>query len=112
MSRYGHIRESNETPEQFRVASFIQSMGRIDFGNCGVPTVLQEYVKNNRGSIEDIFIDNDSVYILPRTRESASELFNLCRGEKEDDEEDYWGIADEINWLKLGDRYWLSLWWD
>ena len=111
MSRYGQIRESGETAEHYRVSSFIAAADRIDFGNCGVPTVLQEHIKTNRDSIEDIFIDNDSVYILPRTREAARELFDLCRGEKED-EEDYWGIADEINWLKLGDRYWLSLWWD
>lgn len=113
MSRYGQIHDFDQTASEFRVQLFIGDMDRIDFGNCGVPTALQEYFKNNREKIEDVFVVDASMYVLPATHESAKELFDICRGKRDEDEDDGWyTLADEISWVKLGDRYWLSLWWD
>lgn len=113
MGRYNNINDMECTAGDFRVSRFIQSMDGIDFGNCGVPKQLQEYIKNDRKAIEDIFVCGDSMYILPKTRETAKYLFDVVMdGYTEDDYCDKIPLADEVKWVKLGDRYWLSLWWD
>lgn len=109
--RYGQVDDFKQKPEELRVNILMQDMGRIDFGNSGVPNVLQELLKEKRELVEDAFFGSDSLYILPATREFAKELFYTMVGEK-DGEYDYFSFADDIRWVKLGDRYWLSLWWD
>lgn len=109
---YGKIMESDLTAGQFRVQAFIQNADRIDFGNCGVPTQLKDFISNNKSLIEDIFVDNDGLYILPATAASAGKLFNLCTGKKNEWNDYDETLADEINWTKIENRYWLSLWWD
>jgi len=103
----------NQAPEEFRIDLFMSSMKHIDFGNCGVPTELQDFLLRNKKSIEDIFLGDDSLYILPKTRDIAKELLSVCMGEEEYNDPGYYrALADDISWIKLGDRYYLSLWWD
>ena len=112
MSRYGQITDSKQTPQEFRVEYFLQAMRNLNFGNCGVPTQLQDFLLRDKKGIEDVFIGDDSLYILPRSKQSAKYLFDTCVG-NEDEWNDYPNsLADEISWVKMGDRYWLSLWWD
>lgn len=112
MGRYNNICDMNCTPNEFRVDQFIGTMDRINFGNCGVPKQLQEYIRNDRKAIEDIFVCGDSLYVLPRTRETAKYLFDVVMDGYTEDNYDEQPLADEVEWVKLGDRYWLSLWWD
>lgn len=87
-------------------------MRDINFGNCGVPTELQDFLLRDKKGIEDIFLGRDNLYILPRSRETAKHLVATCIGEKDEYDEYPDTLADEIEWVKLGDRYWLMLWWD
>lgn len=104
--------DSGQTPEEFRVKSFLSDMRSINFGNCGVPTKLQEYLIRDKRGIEDIFLGEDCVYILPRSRDTAKFLLDVCLGEKDHYDNHPDALADEIGWVKMGDRYWLNLWWD
>lgn len=116
MSRYGNIQDPKCSAQDFKIDRFINDMGRISFGNSGVPKELQEYIKADRKAIEDIFACGDCLYILPKTRETAQYLFKVAmNGYVEnsiDDNDTSYPLADEIEWIKLGDRYYLSLWWD
>lgn len=109
--RYGQLHEMQETPEQYRIQVFMWGMDRIDFGNCGVPTAIQEYFRDKKENIQDVFIGEDSMYILPATEEVAEELYDLIVPTEAEDGEAT-ALADEVSWLKLEDRYWLHLWWD
>lgn len=112
MSRYGAITDSHQTPEEFRVESFLQDMLSINFGNCGVPEKLQDFLIRDKKGIEDIFLGQDCLYILPKSQQSAKYLFDLCVGDKDEYDSYPNSLADEISWVKLGNRYYLSLWWD
>lgn len=109
--RYGKVSESGQTSEEFRKDVVLYSIGYGQFGNGGFSKEMVEFLKSNREEIQDIFCDSDTVYILPSSKQFAAMLFNKCIGEK-DSYGDYSGIADEIDWIKLGQRYWLRLWWD
>lgn len=109
--RYGQIRETGQTAEEFRVQNFLYESDN-QLGNGGMPKRLQEFLKEHKDDIQDAFTDSDTAYILPATKQFAAALFAECVGKK-----DEWGdypdcIADEIDWIKLGNRYWLQLWWD
>lgn len=108
--RYGQIREQDSTAAEFRVMLFINDLGE-QRGNSGFSGPTQEFLEKNKSLIEDAFTDNDSAYILPKTREFAKELFKQVL-HNYDPEEDYGAEADEVDWLKMDDRYWLRLWWD
>lgn len=111
--RYGRINETNQTANEYRVGLILNSVSAIQLGNGGLNKPMIHFLNRNKADIEDIFLDNDSLYILPKTKEFATLLFNTCVGEKVQGEDEYLSpIADEIDWLKLGDRYYLRLWWD
>lgn len=114
MSKYGNIHDSKfKTPQEFRVDNFISIMRDIHFGNCDIPTELQDYIIRDKKGIEDIFLTDNGLYILPKSIQSAKYLFDVCTGEKNIEYNEYENsLADEIDWMKIGDRYWLSLWWD
>jgi hypothetical protein len=113
MARYGQIREHEGTAQEFRVNLFFQSTIEQQLGNGGIPKTLQDFLKANRELVEDVFSDDDSVYILPKTKEFAGELFNVCTGPYGKEFEEYAeNCADEIDWNKIEGRYWLGLWWD
>lgn len=113
MSRYGQVVDYKMDSAEFRVKSFIQEMRSIDFGNCGVPTKLQDYLIRDQKAIEDIFTVGASLYILPRSRETAKFLFDVVMDEYDESRDDCgFPLADDVTWAKLGDRYWLHLWWD
>jgi len=109
--RYGKIQETNQSAEDFRKDTVLYDIDRGQFGNGGFSKEMVEFLRTNKEEIQDIFCDSDTVYILPASKQFAADLFNKCIGEK-DSYDDYSGIADEIDWLKLGKRYWLRLWWD
>ena len=79
--------------------------------NGGGAGVLHEYIKDNHSAVEDIVLDSDSLMILPSSKEEAGKLYNLAVGEADKDEETF-AIADEVDWVKIEGRWWLSLWWD
>ena len=108
--RYGRIREDSGTVAQFRTMLFINDLGE-QRGNGGFSPETATFLRNNRSLIADAFTDNDSVYILPKTREFAKELFKQIL-HNYDPEKDYGAEADEVEWVKIEGRYWLSLWWD
>lgn len=113
MSRYGSITDYGCSAQEFRVKSFLQEMNSIDFGNCGVPTKLQDHLIRDKKGIEDIFVLDDSLYILPRSKQSAKYLFDVVMNDYNAELNDSeFPLADEIDWCKLGDRYYLRLWWD
>lgn len=113
MSRYGQIRDSKKTAQEFRVDYFLQTMRGIYFGNGGVPTQLQDFLLRDKKGIEDVFIGDDSLYILPKSQQSAKYLFDtVINGYDEVYQNEGCPLADDISWVKMGDRYWLNLWWD
>ena len=116
MSQYGQIIDSKQSVQEFRVDLFFGSMRSINFGNSGVPTKLQDHLLRDRKGIEDIFMVDDSLYILPKSKQSAKYLFDVvmdgCSTEDDGEDDDGMPLADDISWVKMGDRYWLSLWWD
>lgn len=108
-----NISESKySTPQELRIETFISSMRYIDFGNGGVPSKLQDYILRDKKAIEDIHYDNATVYILPKSQQTAKYLLDVCLGDKDLSDEYPNALADEIGWLKVGDRYWLRLWFD
>lgn len=99
--------------QDYRVNQFICSMRDIHFGNCDVPNKLQDFLIRDKKAIEDVFVIGDSLYILPRSRQTAKYLFDIVmNGYDEVYQNEGCPLADEIEWVKMGDRYWLSLWWD
>lgn len=112
MSRYGQIRECNSTAADFRVSLFFQSTISQQLGNGGIPTNLQEFLTKNRDKVEDVFSGNDSVYILPKDKDFARALYKECVGPLDKHGEYIEPVADEIDWNKIENRYWLGLWWD
>ena len=113
MSRYGQITDYKMPVGDFRVESFLQCMRHIDFGNCGVPTKLQDHLLRDKKAIEDIFVVDASLYILPKSKQSAKYLIDVVmNGFVKGDEEYAFPLADEVGWCKFEDRYYLQLWWD
>ena len=111
MSRYGQIRETGESTQEFKVREFLNSMD-MQLGNGGLSRDTQAFLRENSDQIEDAFIGEDGMYLLPATREFATLLYNQILGKHYDPEEDYGAEADEVEWYKVDNRYWLSLWWD
>lgn len=112
MGKYGDIRESEKSAEEYRVDTFLYHIYKNDFGNGGFSREVVEFLEQNREEIQDAFVDYDSAYILPATKKFAKELYEACLGDALTDSENSFAIADEVDWLKLGNRYWLRLWWD
>lgn len=112
MSRFGSITDYKSSVQEFRVKSFLQNMKSIDFGNCGVPSQLQDYLLRDKKAIEDIFVDGSCLYILPRSRQTAKYLFDVCVGKEDEYGDHSKALADEVDWCKFDDRYYLRLWWD
>lgn len=109
MKRYGRIEDSKCTAQELRIQSFKSGMRGIDFGNCGVPQDIQYVFNSHVDWVEDVFIGIDSIYILPSSREAAENLYDVVV--RIEDGEEY-ALADDVSWYKLGDRYWLGLWFD
>ena len=113
MSRYGDVTDYKMTAQEYRVNSFLQSMRSIDFGNCGVPTKLQDHLLRDKKAIEDIFRGEDCLFILPKSQQAAKYLFDVVmNGYSENIPDCEFPLADDISWCKFGDRYYLHLWWD
>lgn len=108
--RYGRVQETGKSAEEFRIDQFIYESGRQQFGNGGLNKETVAYIAKNREEIQDVFFDRDTIYILPGTKQFAAQLFNKCVNF--DFGGDNGAIADEVDWIKLGRRYWLRLWWD
>lgn len=106
------VTDYGRTAPEFRVKLFLEEMKSIDFGNGGVPTKLQDYFIRDHKAIEDIFMMDASLYILPKSRESAKFLLDVVNNGYDQNSDGEFPLADDISWCKLGDRYWLHLWWD
>lgn len=113
MNKYGKISEAQETAAEYRVNLFFADTIFVQLGNGGVPSDLRALLEKNKGLVEDVFSNSDSLYILPRNKEFATALYNTSVGPfNEDDQEYQEPCADEISWVKIEGRYWLCLWWD
>ena len=112
MSQYGQITDYKMPIKNFRVESFLQCMRHIDFGNCGVPTKLQDHLLRDKKAIEDIFVIDASLYILPKSKQSAKYLFDVVMNSFVEGADSEFPLADEVRWCKFEDRYYLQLWWD
>ena len=110
--RYGKVIESGQTAEEFRIDTFLRNIAYNDFGNGGFSKGAIKFLNDNRQEIQDAFVDYDSAYILPASKQFAAELYRVCLGEAFSDPDNSFAEADEVDWIKLGQRYWLCLWWD
>lgn len=64
---------------------------------------LYDFLANNYECVEDIFQGTNSVYILYPNKESALKLQNFVEGGEID------GYLSDARWVKIEERYWLSL---
>lgn len=110
--RYGKIYEEKQSAPDFRVDSTLRSLDRLQLGNGGVNKETLLFMTQYRSELQDMFIDDDSLYVLPASKQFAAMLFSHCIGKRDEYGEHSNAIADEIDWIKIGSRYWLRLWWD
>ena len=111
MARYGNRRETDEPLESIRLRELCNLLEREDWN--GAPTsTIANYIRNKDSGIEDAFLGDCSCTILPKDKESAQKLWELVMGDVLKAPEDNLALADEVDWLKIGDRWWLNLWWD
>ena len=111
MARYGNRRETDKPLSEIRFEDACSLLEREDWN--GAPTkLIADYVRNKVNGIEDIFLGDCSCTILPKDKESAQKLWELIMDDVIKNPEDSTALADEVDWLKIGDRWWLNLWWD
>lgn len=82
-----------------------------EFTNGGYPKELFGVISADHSLVEDIFASDDSLLILPSSKEAAKKIYASCVY-FDDDCGELRGVADDVCWLKMDGRYWLSLWWD
>lgn len=84
-----------------------------EFTNGGYPKDLFKLIKEDHSLVEDIFASDDSLIILPSSREAAKNIYDACvYFDDEWNDGELRGVADDVSWIKMDGRYWLSLWWD
>lgn len=112
--RYGNIRENKgTTTHQYRLDQSCFAMDDMTINGAATPNVAK-YVRANPDDIEDIIVGSCQVLVLPSSKDAAGRLAQFALGDKnEEGDYDYENtIADEVDWEKIEDRYWLRMWWD
>lgn len=92
--------------DSYRLNGAITFLDRMD-----VPSAytLIDFLKENKDSIEDVFVGYDEIFILPKTIKFANKLQHFVY----DDVDESFTVSDDCGWEIDDDgRYWLWLWWD
>lgn len=98
---------SNLTAIEYKISMLLNIN---EFTNGGYPSELFELIRNNPDTIIDLMCSNDSLILLPSSKENAEKLYLSCVFKDEFGEISE--CADEVCWEKIENRWWLSLWWD
>lgn len=110
MSRVGEVRDYGDSAIDQKINLTVSI---TEFTNGGYPKELFDLISADHSLVEDIFASDDSLLVLPRSKEAAKKIYASCVYYDEDwDDGELRGVADDVSWLKMDDRYWLSLWWD
>lgn len=105
------VRDVGRTALDIRLDGILLWQGsREYYGNGGPGVELLDFLTKYRSEIQDAFRTGDELYILPSSKRFAAMLASLLSKDGHDKRGER--FADEIDWVKLGDRYWLRLWWD
>lgn len=107
MARYGNRRETATTLAKLRIQENVMNFRDQDWNGARTNEVA-DYVMDEKNGIEDFIVGDSACMILAKDRDSAKKLWTFAA--PQDDES--FGIADEVDWLKVEDRWWLTLWWD
>lgn len=102
--KFGNIYDSDLSPEEYRVKGVLDHIKNRDVGSFSISRNFINFLESNKDEIQDMFLGLNTLYILPATKKFASTLFMVSTKDG--------GVANEIDWQKIGRRYYLKLWWD